>query len=203
MAQPADGPKEVHFFDRFFTTDFFDEHVEEYHRFFPRASSCVSGEWTPCYMYFPWIPALLARAAPQTKIVMLLRDPVERYRSGLTYHLNGNAPVHGLVATDAISRGFYFDQISRLLQHFPQERLLVLQYEQCVRSSQQELRRTYRFLGLDPDFVPPKLTRVVYATRGEKAPLTDQFRGQLATLYQEDTMRLFEAFPELDRGLWQ
>jgi hypothetical protein len=192
----------VHFFDRFFATDFSDEHVEEYHRFFPRASNCVSGEWTPCYMHFPWVPALLARAAPDAKLAVLLRDPVERYCSGFTYHLNRNAPVHGLVAADALSRGFYFDQLSRLLQHFPRERLLVLQYEQCVRSPRQELRRTYEFLDLDPSFVVPEPNRVVNATRGDKAPLTDRFREQLALLYQQDTVRLFEAFPELDRNLW-
>jgi hypothetical protein len=192
----------VHFFDRFFGADFTDEHIKEYHRFFPRPPDRVSGEWTPCYMYFRWVPALLAEAAPESKILVMLRDPVERYRSGLTYHLNRNAPEHALVATDALSRGLYHQQLSGLLQHVPRERLLVLQSEQCIRSPHQELRRTYEFLGLDADFVPTELSRVVYPTRGDKVPLSDHVRGQLAELYQEDTTRLFSSFPELDPGLW-
>lgn len=202
VAQCGDGPKEVHFFDRFFGSDFSDEHVGEYQQFFPRPPEGISGEWTPCYMYFRWIPALLARAAPGGKVLVMLRDPVERYRSGLTYHLNRNAPAHALVAADALHRGFYQDQLSRLLQHIPRERLLVLQSEQCIRNPHQELRRTYEFLGLDADFVPPGLTRVVHPTRGDKVPMTEGVRGQLAELYQDDTTRLLASFPELDPALW-
>ena len=202
VVRSGNGPKEVHFFDRFYGTDFSEEDIGQYHRFFPRPPGGISGEWTPCYMYFQWIPALLARAAPECKALVMLRDPVERYRSGLTYQLNRNAPAHALVAADALHRGFYHDQLSRLLRHVPRERLLVLQSEQCIRDPHRELRRTYQFLGLDADFVPPGLTRVMHPTRGEKVPMTDGVRGQLAELYHDDTAQLYAAFPELEPSLW-
>ncbi len=202
VASRPDSPKEVHFFDRFFGADFSDEHLHQYHQFFPRPPGGVSGEWTPCYMYFPWVPPLLAHAAPESKILVMLRDPVERYRSGFTYQLNRDAPAHALVAADALSRGLYHAQLSRVLQHVARDRLLVLQFEECVRNPSQALRRTYEFLGLDADFVPPGLGQVRHQARGEKIPMTDGVRAQLATLYQHDTTQLLEVFPELDAGLW-
>ena len=57
--------------------------VERYHRNFPRPAGGVTGEWTPRYMYDHWSLRLLRRAAPEARILVILRDPIERYRSAL------------------------------------------------------------------------------------------------------------------------
>ena len=58
-------------------------------------------------MYDAWVPPLLAKAAPDAKILTILRDPVDRYISGLAFNLSRGAPVHPLVASDAFARGLY------------------------------------------------------------------------------------------------
>ena len=80
-------PKELHYFDRAWEDGFSEADRLRYWRYFPRPEGGVSGEWTPGYLIDFWTPELLARAAPDTRVLILLRDPLERFRSGLTHQL--------------------------------------------------------------------------------------------------------------------
>ena len=80
-----DFHKERHFFDRFAVRAFGPADVSGYHGWFPRQPGTLAGEWTPDYVHMPWVPALLAQAAPKARLLVLLRDPVERLRSGLSH----------------------------------------------------------------------------------------------------------------------
>jgi len=112
------APKELHYFDRFYAGGFTGADAAAYHRYFPRPAERHTGEWTPLYMSAPWIPPLLARAAPQARLLALLRDPVERFVSGLA--LNGKvaarrgAPLSRYAPLEAFSRGFYHRQLAGL-----------------------------------------------------------------------------------------
>jgi hypothetical protein len=153
-------------------------------------------------MFDFWAPRLLARAAPDAKILVLLRDPVLRYVSGLTVELGeGAPPFHPSVAQDALARGFYCDQLSRVLDVYPREQVLVLQHEACVRDVLGELARTYGFLGLDPEFVPPAARARVNPTEA-KVTVSAETREVLRELYRSDVLRLRVAFPEIDLALW-
>ena len=61
----ADIHKERHFFGRYATRPFGPQECSLYHEWFPRPSGRLTGEWTPDYIHLPWVPALLARAAPR------------------------------------------------------------------------------------------------------------------------------------------
>ena len=61
--------------------------IERYQRYFPVPEGAVAGEWTPGYLIDFWTPELIARAAPEARILVLLRDPIDRFRSGLTHQL--------------------------------------------------------------------------------------------------------------------
>src|SRR5688572_4105347 len=56
--------------------------VEKYASLFPRPGGTIIGEWTPDYLWDPGCAAMLKRAAPKARILVLLRDPVQRYISG-------------------------------------------------------------------------------------------------------------------------
>ena len=77
--------KERHFFGRYAVRPFGPADTSLYHDWFPRPSDKLTGEWTPDYMHWPWVPPLLAEAAPRTRLLALLRDPIERFRSGLDH----------------------------------------------------------------------------------------------------------------------
>jgi hypothetical protein len=75
-----------------------------------------------------------------------LRDPVERYASGLGHavRLAGarRIPVAPGTVIEHAARSDYLPQLEMLLQSFPAEQLLVLQFERCVEEPVPELART-------------------------------------------------------------
>lgn len=198
------GHKEVHFFDRYGAESMPDEDIRRYHWMFPReAEGVLVGEWTPRYMLDPWTPRLLHRAAPDTRLLVLLRDPIERFRSGVL-HRAVRTPDHALemMASDAIQRGRYAAQIRHLLEYFDPAQLLVLQYERCVADPVGEYRRTLAFLGVT-DEVP----RDVTLARGEsmedaKEPLWPELSLALRTVLEPDIRDLATLAPDLDLALW-
>ncbi|NJP98567.1 sulfotransferase [Nonomuraea sp. FMUSA5-5] len=196
------GTKEVHFFDHYGQVEQIDPAA--YHRYFPRPPGHLAGEWTPRYMYDFWTPPMLRAAAPNTKLLVLLRDPLERLLSALG-HNRAWAPSAppAAVIDHQFHRSLYWRQLQWLLAHFRREQLLVLQYEQCVADPAAQARRTFTFLGLDPQAAPSagELTKRVGRsyTRPDLSPATrDAFVRALAP----DLARLLEEFPDLDANLW-
>ena len=200
VSRRADIHKERHFFDRYAASSFGSEDCMRYHGWFPRPPGMVTGEWTPDYMHFAWVPALLAVTAPDVRLLVLLRDPVERFRSGLSHHRQHRGRLSAEVWADAVARGFYDEELMRWADHFPSERILVLQYEHCVLDPVGQLARTYDFLGL-PQFRPEGIAQRVSAT-SETVSLDDDARYRLVELYTPGIAALARNQPELELDLW-
>jgi len=203
---PRNKKKEQHFFDKFGRRPMKPEDITRYHDLFPRASGELSGEWTPRYMRDIWGPRVLSRAAPDAKLLVMFRDPVERYRSGVL-HTAAREPgrVTTLLATDAVDRGKYASQLRRLYDYFDRDQVLVMQYEQCVQDPMLHYRRTLEFIGApDVDHVPEDLTRTRgTATKSRREPIWEDLRHALVRELEDDVEELRELFPELDVTLWK
>jgi hypothetical protein len=206
VSRPFGLRKELHFFDRFHAGGFGPADVASYHEYFPRPEGRLTGEWTPLYMAAVGVPAMLAAAAPQARLLVLLRDPVERYISAMRHHARmaelGGLSLSALAPFDAYARGLYGAQLRRLLAHFDRTQLLVGQYERCVLDPLGELRRTYEFLGLSsPGQTPPGLD--AHPNRQpDKPELNRDARDALIEAYADDITMLARDFPEIDLALW-
>lgn len=194
--------KERHFLSRFGTEPFGADDVRAYQAWFPRRPGTLAGEWTPDYIYYPWVAPLLARAAPLAKLLLLVRDPVERFRSGLAHQRRTGGSHTAPAVAEAVARGFYLQGLERFDDWFPSDRILVLQYERCVRQPAAELARTYRFLGLTDDRLPPELAHPVSATTAAKTPLHEDVTRRLVDMYAPDVTALARRLPDLDLSLW-
>jgi Sulfotransferase domain len=205
VAQPTLA-KELHYFDRFYAGEFTLADVTGYHEHFPRDGSCKVGEWTPIYMSAPWIPRLLATAAPETRLLVSVRDPVERYLSGLEHSARvakkRGAPLSQHAPLDAFMRGFYHAQLGRLLAHFDRSQILILQYERCAREPLPELRRTFEFLGLEDIEFCPDVEARPNASRSGKPLLDPDTLASYVRAYRDDVASLIDSFPEIDVRLW-
>lgn len=167
---PGRRERSLHFFDQFAAHEMTDDDVAEYHRAFPRRKAGrVTGEWTSRYTYDPWTAPLLRRAAPDAKLIVMVSDPIERYRRRL-----GRARAEAdegdpqLYMADASGRGHYGTQLRQLFAFNDPERVLVLQYEKCQADPFGQYARTCRFLGVADDFQPRLLHRQV--KRGFQPP---------------------------------
>jgi hypothetical protein len=186
-----------------------DHYAALYAQHFPRPPGAgPTGEWTPEYMYYPWAMGQLRQAAPDSRILVLLRDPVARYASGYAREMRiqrkcGDPRVAEEVIEDQVARGFYSRQLQRVFETFSRDRVLVLQYERCRLNYESELDRTFEFIGVEPGFRPrqDRWSRTPAERRVEG--FAHNPRGRLlAEAYAGDAARLAEIAPEIDLSLW-
>jgi hypothetical protein len=207
LAHPdVHGPirKELLFFNRLFfersrSQQCSDAELEEYHRWFSRPPGAVTGEWTPSYLFSYRLPPVLHRAAPDAKVLVLLRDPVERYCSDISRRM----PRRRLrnVRYKGLARGFYSAELQPWEEEFDSSHMLILQYEACVLRPAEQLAATYRFLGLDDAFRPTGLEVPVNKTKGKRT-IGDGFRRLMVELYEPDVVALARRHPTVDLSLW-
>jgi hypothetical protein len=183
--------------------DLSSDEVAEYHRYFLRPPGAqIVGEWTPDYMYGQAFPRQLRQAAPAAHVLVLLRDPVDRFISGVTRGRrlaadNGIEGADARITARNVALSMYFEPVSRLLDAFGRDRVLVLQYERCRAHCAAEVRRTHEFLGLDPEGAPAPPPR-----EPRDRPLPDEERRDLAERFAPDVRRLANLLPEIDVALW-
>lgn len=147
--------KEVHFFDKYF-----DRGVAWYRNFFPGKQNAsrfrAIGEITPKYLYSADAPARIHKLLPGCKLIVILRNPVDRAFSqyGLSVKKHGERRTFEEFCEerpDVFARGLYSQQMERYLRHFPREQIFVLIFERAVcRDQASALRQIAGFLGIDP-----------------------------------------------------
>jgi hypothetical protein len=196
--------KELNFFNRIFfrrerAGGISDDDLRAYHSFFPRPPGSVTGEWTPSYLFSYRLPPILRRAAPRAKLLVLLRDPVDRYQSDISRRM----PHRRLrnVRYKGLARGIYTPELAPWEATYAPEEMLMLQYEACCRDPATHLAATYRFLGLDDSFRPARLGALVNETKAKRA-VTPGFERLLVELYEPDVVALARRYPQIDLTLW-
>ncbi len=194
-------PKELHFFDRFWGQPFGARDVSTYHRWFARPPGHLAGEWTPRYLHDWWAPALVAEAAPSARFLVLLRDPVDRYLSGVAHELRSRGRRDPAIPGDALRRSCYADQLERLLTVVPAERVVVQQFESCVARPGPERDRVWAAIGLEPDRSAP-IPPAQNVTSGERPHLPAAVAAQVDAELSRDLERLLAMPFELDPAWW-
>jgi hypothetical protein len=197
--------KELHYFNRFWDGEVPPDFAQTYASLFPRPPGTISGEWTPRYMHDYWSLPLLREAAPDARVLVILRDPVERYRSGAARMVRlaeeAGRPLRMIEITDALWRSFYHEQLKRLFELYPRDQVLVLQFERCRTDPAGQMEATCRFLGLEPfGELPSQLVRD--RSPRDKPPLADRLRDELVARLSDDVRKLIDLCPEIDPSLW-
>ena len=201
---PKSGVKEQHFFDRFCKRPLEHFDIARYHEQFPRGPGQIAGEWTPRYMHDFWTPPLISRAARDAKLLVMLRDPIERFRSGVPHRMSFESEERlELVVADAIARGRYAPQLRRLFQYLDRDRVLILQYERCQEDPESEFRRTLAFLGLDPAEHNSGFSQTRGTTQDAVKPdLPAHMVDALLATHEPEVAELAQLAPEVDVSLW-
>jgi hypothetical protein len=166
--------------------------VETYQDWFPRPAGTITGEWTPHYAFRYQLPPILRVAAPGAKILFMLRDPVERYLSDISRTMPKR--VLESVRLRSLVNGLYSSVLRPWEAVYDPAETLVLQFEQCLKTPEEMLARTFRFLGVDDRFRPADLTVPVNETRSKRV-LADGMEAVLPSLYERDVT-------DIDLALW-
>lgn len=143
---------------------------DEYRRLFAgRRDELVAGEASPLYMWSPVAAETIHRLVPEAKLVAILRDPVSRAYSHFFHNRRlGREPLADFGAALAAERerveygwiptvhyrgrGRYGEQLTRYLELFPRDRLIVFLQEDLSRRPAEMMAELCRFLGVDDNF---------------------------------------------------
>jgi hypothetical protein len=213
---------EVHYFDASF-----DRSTNWYRAWFPLRSQVrrheratgrpvAVGEKSPSYLVSPGADQRLHALLPDARLVVALRDPVERaFSHWRMKHSDGSEPLsfedavrsepERLAATGGsvagrrrmegmdgsyLLRGRYADHLERWLALFPQEQLFVYRSEDLAAEPARWGAQICAHIGVDPaHFDVDALPR---ANVGVPATLDPAVREQLATHFTDDDARLLE-----------
>ena len=133
------------------------------------------------YIFDPRSPQTLQQHAPHLKLIVSLREPIDRAISAYYWQLRKgvipNLPLEeGLrIAIDAtnesqdpklrkcyedlIRRGFYDVQLERYLQYFKLEQFLFVLYEDLQNKPLSVIQKIYEFIGVNSTYQPKSLQR--------------------------------------------
>jgi hypothetical protein len=206
--------KEVHFFDDD-GRDWAAPDYADYHAAFPPPDGRLRGEATPIYLYWPGSLERIAAYNPAMRLIVLLRDPVERawshwkmeYARGVETRpfawcvREGRQRLFDAEPSAArpwgfdrelsyVERGFYGEQMARLYGLFPRDQVLVLASDALRSDPGATLAGVRHFLGLPNGAAPTPRDVHVGREMDYGADLTAQDIAHLRTVYARDAERL-------------
>ncbi|MBN2867073.1 MAG: sulfotransferase domain-containing protein [Flavobacteriaceae bacterium] len=209
--------KEIHYFDN---DDWYNKNkIEDYHSFFPLSfeqnKSYKTFEATPMYLYHPNVAKRLYNYNKDLKLIILLRDPVERAFSAWTmYHHHFTEGKHSRFHDPRtfdiaikeeiedlknetyhsnkrayVNRGIYYKQIERYYKLFDRNQILIIQSKKLKQLPSLTLNIIQNFIE-----VPEQKLKYVTSNSSsinEKERYADEFE-MLSKFYKPHNKKLFE-----------
>lgn len=130
------------------------------------------GESTPSYLWDPQAAKLIHQVVPDAKIIMILRNPVERayshYLQGIGFGYETlplqEAMKKSLNSPNDYSNritaaGFYSEQVKRYLNIFKKEQLKIFIFEEFIQDLEKSVGEILDFLGVHSE-IPSSLKMV-------------------------------------------
>ncbi|GJM15323.1 MAG: hypothetical protein DHS20C13_06500 [Thermodesulfobacteriota bacterium] len=207
--------KELAYFYHYGLDEINQEAISTYRQAFAAPKGSISGEWSPSYLWFPLALENLFKTVPETKILIMLRNPIDRYLSHLNqasidskHRFGDNEEMSYLMETfwaypDSFLQSCLSTQLKKLLSYYDRSQILLLQYEKCKKNTQKEISRTYKFLGIDDSYQPNEQDKLVNKRKYILEDLNSKQRKTLAQYYMDEVDQTVKMFPEIDVNLWE
>lgn len=152
--------------------------LEEYRALYADGAGYKArGEITPHYLVDPNVPGRIREVEPEAKIIIVLRDPVDRayshywnerryywdsrsFREAVRRYENESAdeerrqsmPELRWRSQNYVEEGFYYEAVRRYFDAFGREQVLVLLFDDLTRNPNAVLMRIAEHIGVDPGF---------------------------------------------------
>jgi hypothetical protein len=220
----AADTKEVHYFDVNYGRG-----VEWYRSNFPlrrrleRLASrlgrrVLTGEATPYYLFHPLVPQRMHSLLPDARLIVLLRDPVDRAISHHNHEVQDGfetlsfaeaieieaqrvpKSADQLAAGDSspaafshrhhsyLGRGRYAEQLEAWFALYPRERFLIMESGELFHDPPAAVARLLSFLGLPPH----ELASYENVTSRRKSDIESDVRRRLYAYFAPHNRRLYE-----------
>jgi len=141
---------------------------QEYLKLFVNVrNESIVGEASATYISDPEAPYLIHKVSPNSKILISIRDPVERtFSAYLMHRIRGNIVkkfhdelnyelTHKLDLSKSSMRipaGFYFEQIKTYIDLFGTKNVKIIVFEEWIKNPSNTVNDILKFLGIDYSF---------------------------------------------------
>ncbi|MCK5026832.1 MAG: sulfotransferase domain-containing protein [Candidatus Pacebacteria bacterium] len=162
--------KEIHYFSR---ERNFKKGIGWYEDIFNGCKEgLLKGEFSTTYLYDKKTPEKIKKEFPYAKIIISLRNPVERayshYRNEIKGgHIPEDQTFRGAMESDEsiVGQGMYYDQVKKYIDLFGKENVLVLILDDSKKDPRGFIKNILEFLNVDTSFTPSMLEREVNIAR--------------------------------------
>lgn len=207
--------KEVHFFDQNYQRG-----DRWYRAHFPLeifSKGKQIGEATPSYIFCPFSAERLVQLLPGIKLILMLRDPVDRAVSHYFKQVRRGTEAREIrealfgsiervkeietrmmsgdfsdqteyYLTSYLQRGLYLEQIKRFRKHFSEDQLHIIEMKSYIACYDQEILKLEQFLGTSLKDCSKSVTRNVGAN---KSQVDEQVLNELRNFYRVPNQELF------------
>lgn len=146
--------------------------IDKYSELFKNVNGEIAiGEASPIYLYSQEAPKRIKHYIPNSKLIVILRNPVERAYSQFLQHVRDSRETTNdfKVALDLESErqkegwgafyyykslGLYYKQLKNYYKNFDPEQILVILFEDFVNFTYFVIENTFKFIGVNESFKP-------------------------------------------------
>lgn len=135
----------------------------------------LKGIKRPSYLGKPEVPARIINHLPEAKIIVVLRNPVERVKAAYFHYIKYgflppidiNNGIHLLFdphfiskyqrASEIIEFGFYYKYLSKYEYFVNKGHLLVLLFDDIKKDKLNQVQKCFKFLNINDNYIPKSL----------------------------------------------
>jgi hypothetical protein len=177
----------------------------------------LRGEASTAYLANPDSALWIRKIIPDTKIIAILRNPLERaysahkmyYEKGIETRTFNDAILSELEnVTSKIRRGqqylsigLYGFQLKRYFNFFPKEQILAADYQEYNNNNVEFLNKVFKFLGVK-EFVPNDLRRLLVSGSGKRSSSIEESLAEKMKEYYRNDIHDLQSLVDFDVLKW-
>jgi len=167
--------KEIHFFSN---EENYLKGWDWYNTFFEKCDTNKKmGEFSVTYLCNPIAPARIKEHFPDIKLIVSLRNPVDRSFSHFQHLISKKS-----ITTESlevalkkypaiIANSKYGKALSEYLKYFDKEQILILKQEDIKSNPLDFIKKIYNFLEVSDDFQPAYVSKKYHTSKARLSPL--------------------------------
>jgi len=160
-------PKETHFFSNNFSRG-----IKWYSSCFrSKKEGDIIGEYSPDYLQNPDSPKRIKEFYPNAKLIVCLRNPVDRVISA--FYFNKGRGKHSFDTVrekiekepgNDINKSLYYRGLKTFFTYFPKKQFIIILFDDVKKNPVPTIQKIYRFLDVDDTFTPASAEKKVNQT---------------------------------------
>ena len=194
----ASFTKEVNYFNRLYRERDTDLHYDWRFPFNP-AKHAWTLDVSPNYAKLPRtkaVPGRIAKLTGETRLIYVLREPIDRIESNLAHSLRNKGKLVKLSRCIQTSR--YAQHMNSFTVHIPRDNILLLDFDQLTRDPAAIQAQICDFLGIDRFIARTR----IHNTRGVDFQLDAAQRAELAEILRPDVRLLINRYGFTPAKAW-